>query len=171
MTVDNENRDTDNTPTPTPQKSKNWIWILLGVIVICVIAYLFISKSGDKTARTPEQDIETTMSEKSTDTLTNTDETEDVVSQNNHGETANETDNQEVLGSERPATQVEAPSNTANTPSAATSATGISNDVETEALKVIRGEYGVGQERKDKLGTKYQTIQSRVNELKREGLF
>lgn len=47
----------------------------------------------------------------------------------------------------------------------------ISNDVETEALKVIRGDYGIGQERKDKLGEKYQTIQTRVNELKREGLF
>ena len=47
----------------------------------------------------------------------------------------------------------------------------VSNDVETEALKVIRGDYGIGQERKDKLGEKYQTIQTRVNELKREGLF
>lgn len=47
----------------------------------------------------------------------------------------------------------------------------ISNDVETEALKVIRGDYGIGQERKDKLGEKYKTIQTRVNELKREGLF
>ena len=47
----------------------------------------------------------------------------------------------------------------------------VSDDVETEALKVIRGDYGVGQERKDKLGEKYQPIQNRVNELKREGLF
>ena len=47
----------------------------------------------------------------------------------------------------------------------------VSDDIETEALKVIRGDYGVGQERKDKLGEKYQPIQNRVNELKREGLF
>ncbi len=38
-------------------------------------------------------------------------------------------------------------------------------------MKVIRGEYGIGQERKDKLGAKYQPIQNRVNELKREGVF
>ncbi len=47
----------------------------------------------------------------------------------------------------------------------------VSNDVEAEAMKVIRGDYGIGQERKNKLGDKYQTIQNRVNELKREGLF
>jgi len=38
-------------------------------------------------------------------------------------------------------------------------------------MKVIRGEYGIGQERKDKLGAKYQPIKNRVNELKREGVF
>ena len=47
----------------------------------------------------------------------------------------------------------------------------VSNDVEAEAMKVIRGDYGVGQERKNKLGEKYQTIQNRVNELKHEGVF
>lgn len=47
----------------------------------------------------------------------------------------------------------------------------VSNDVEAEALKVIRGEYGIGQERKNKLGNQYEAIQRRVNELKREGAF
>ena len=47
----------------------------------------------------------------------------------------------------------------------------VSNDVEAEALKVIRGEYGIGQERKNRLGNKYDAIQQRVNELKREGAF
>ncbi len=47
----------------------------------------------------------------------------------------------------------------------------IVSDVESEALKVIHGDYGNNPERKTKLGSKYQTIQSRVNELKREGIF
>jgi hypothetical protein len=38
-------------------------------------------------------------------------------------------------------------------------------------MKVIRGDYGDGEERKEKLGSNYQSIQSRVNELKREGVF
>lgn len=47
----------------------------------------------------------------------------------------------------------------------------VSNNVEAEALKVIRGDYGIGQERKNKLGNQYEAIQRRVNELKREGAF
>lgn len=38
-------------------------------------------------------------------------------------------------------------------------------DVESLALRVIRGDYGNGQERKDKLGDAYQSIQNRVNEI------
>lgn len=47
----------------------------------------------------------------------------------------------------------------------------ISSDIETEALKVIRGEYGNNPERRTNLGSKYQPIQDRVNELKRQGMF
>lgn len=45
------------------------------------------------------------------------------------------------------------------------------SDVEAEALKVIRGDYGNNPERKATLGDKYQPIQNRVNELKRQGYF
>ncbi len=47
---------------------------------------------------------------------------------------------------------------------------GVSN-VETEALKVIRGDYGNNPERSRNLGSNYQSIQNRVNELKRQGAF
>lgn len=47
----------------------------------------------------------------------------------------------------------------------------VSNNVETEALNVIHGDYGNGEIRKNKLGDKYQPIQNRVNELKRQGAF
>lgn len=57
------------------------------------------------------------------------------------------------------------------TPTQSDASINVSNDVEAEAMKVIRGDYGVGQERKYKLGNKYQNIQNRVNELKKEGVF
>lgn len=47
----------------------------------------------------------------------------------------------------------------------------VSSNIEQEAMKVIRGDYGVGQERRDKLGNQYGPIQNRVNQLKREGAF
>ena len=43
-------------------------------------------------------------------------------------------------------------------------------DVEEKARKVIRGDYGNGNVRKQKLGEEYSEIQSAVNEMYRKGL-
>ena len=53
--------------------------------------------------------------------------------------------------------------------SSATSAS-VSCDVEENARRVIRGDFGNGQERKDKLGSSYSEIQGKVNEMYRQGL-
>lgn len=54
-------------------------------------------------------------------------------------------------------------------PFSATSAP-ISGDVEENARRVIRGDFGNGQERRDKLGSSYSEIQGKVNEMYRQGL-
>ena len=46
----------------------------------------------------------------------------------------------------------------------------MSDNVEENARRVIRGDFGNGQERKDKLGSAYAEIQSKVNEMYRQGL-
>lgn len=46
----------------------------------------------------------------------------------------------------------------------------IPGSIEQKALDVIRGVFGNGQERKDKLGAEYTEIQKRVNEMYRNGL-
>lgn len=46
----------------------------------------------------------------------------------------------------------------------------VSGDVEENARRVIRGDFGNGQTRKDKLGASYSEIQGRVNEMYRQGL-
>ncbi len=43
--------------------------------------------------------------------------------------------------------------------------------LEQEAMKVIRGDYGDGKVRRSQLGNRYQAVQNRVNQLKREGAF
>lgn len=48
--------------------------------------------------------------------------------------------------------------------------TPINDDVEENARRVIRGDFGNGQTRKDKLGSSYSEIQGRVNEIYRQGL-
>ena len=46
----------------------------------------------------------------------------------------------------------------------------VSGDVEENARRVIRGDFGNGQERKDKLGSSYSEIQGKVNEMYRQGI-
>lgn len=46
----------------------------------------------------------------------------------------------------------------------------VDGDVETNARRVIRGDFGNGQERKDKLGSSYSEIQGKVNEMYRQGI-
>ena len=46
----------------------------------------------------------------------------------------------------------------------------VSGDVEENARRVIRGDFGNGQERRDKLGSSYSEIQGKVNEMYRQGL-
>lgn len=46
----------------------------------------------------------------------------------------------------------------------------VSGDVEQNARRVIRGDFGNGQVRKERLGSSYSEIQGRVNEMYRQGL-
>lgn len=168
-TVETKGVDINPSPTPNEPKSKAWLWILLGVIVLGVIGYMLFSKSSDKVAETLEQEVET-VAESSVPTGTIATEGADIegVAPNDGNEVDNTSDTKNSDVVDAPATV----DNTSTVPSSTqVNESNVTNDVEAEAMKVIRGDYGVGQERKDKLGSKYQTIQSRVNELKREGFF
>ena len=170
-TVEVEGTKTGNTPTPDKSDSKTWLWILLGVIALCIIGYLIFSKSGDTAVIESEQDTEIVEeSNLSTDSVGNQEESREEVLPTQENEVPNITDKQKAKVNEAPIA-TENNSNIATDTISVPSNANVSNNVEAEAMKVIRGDYGVGQERKDKLGTKYPIIQSRVNELKREGLF
>ena len=47
---------------------------------------------------------------------------------------------------------------------------GVIDSLEEKALRTIRGDFGNGKERKEKLGSEYSVIQNKVNEMYREGL-
>lgn len=55
-------------------------------------------------------------------------------------------------------------------PAVATRRSEPTGSIEQEALSVIRGDYGVGAERKELLGKRYAEIQRRVNEMYKKGL-
>lgn len=165
--------DSNNAVNPTlePKEKKNnkWPWIILAIIVIILLIWwLLPGKSTESEPIVEEETIEE-VSTPVENTEEVSDETEipageDAVEENvNNDESSNPSE--PVVNT--PETTI-APSElqtTNNTPSV------VSNGIEAEALKVIRGEYGIGQERKNKLGNQYEAIQRRVNELKREGAF
>lgn len=165
----------ENTPKPDDNsnnnKGKKWLWIIAVIVVLVLLVWWLIPKSQDASSeeQQPTEDVTNTVD--STDPESPT----DTSKGNTAGDAQNPQnfDEPEVTSNPEP-TPIELQQNENEQPANTTVYTGtstISGDVEAEALKVIRGYYGIGQERKDKLGEKYKTIQTRVNELKREGLF
>lgn len=159
-------------PTSDAPKSRKMIWLIIGVIVLCFLGYFIFSKP-DNDGQKPvvvEDKTEVENISVPSDTTNSKEAVKEGV-----GETESEIVENSNNNVDESTAMVESVKPTENTTidNAKTSVrtTNVSNDVEAEAMKVIRGDYGIGQERKNKLGDKYQTIQNRVNELKREGLF
>lgn len=156
-------------PTPEPEEKKNskWLWVILAIIVIILLIWwLLPGKSTESEPIVEEETIEeVTTPAENTEEVSNEAETPaegDAVEENaNNDENSNPSEPVVNTPESTPAA-----SQTTNDAPAV-----VFNDVEAEALKVIRGEYGVGQERKNKLGNQYEAIQHRVNELKQEGAF
>ena len=68
-------------------------------------------------------------------------------------------------------TAKEEPKSQTSTSKPTSASLNVSDNIEQEAMNVIRGDYGNIPERREKLGSKYQEIQNRVNQLKKEGVF
>lgn len=71
---------------------------------------------------------------------------------------------------QKPAMSVEPRPNVDTVVKKSTTTAPISGDVVENAKRVIRGDFGNGQKRKDNLGSAYTEIQSKVNEMYRQGL-
>ena len=169
---------------PSPSRNNlKWLWIALAIIVIILLVWWLIPSSNSSVQEGTEEVVPENVITPSDET-TNINNNETSV---NDAETAviNEVKSEEVVVEtpEHKTTEPEEPlsnpvsssnptapaSNSINTDTMTT--VNVSSDIEAEALKVIRGDYGIGNERKEKLGSLYQVIQNRVNELKREGVF
>lgn len=161
-------------PAPEPEEKKNgkWLWVILAIIaIILLIWWLLPGKSTESSPIVEEETIE-----KVTTPAENTGEVSNEAEIPSGGDAVEENANNDESSNPSEAvvnTQETTPAAPQTTNNVATNnaPSVVSNDVEAEAIKVIRGEYGIGQERKDKLGKHYEAIQRRVNELKREGAF
>jgi hypothetical protein len=149
-----------------PEKSsgngKNFL-IIAAVVVVCIIGWLLLSKSENEQITEPEvAEVAVPSSEEQDESNAASEESEQPQ--------AEETAPKEEEATQETAAPKETPVEKPTT-NVVSSAANVSGDVEAEAMKVIRGDYGDGEERKAKLGSEYQKIQNRVNQLKREGVF
>lgn len=148
------------------QKYKVWIIISITAILIIaaiVLCCVFCGKTEEK--------IETDELAKSEQTVTSAETQERTeISKTVETATAPETQEVEQIEEQRtPAPDVKAPKEEMK-PEVSQPAN-VSDNIEQEAMNVIRGHYGNVPERCEKLGSKYQEIQDRVNQLKKEGVF
>ena len=145
-------------PKPKNKKLFKTILIVLGIIVfigLCIWWIIPITQSdNDKTVTDVSSEQVNQEGLNPNETIEQTDSISDV----NNVEEIDKSNDQVVERGET------------STQSEPISTNSISDNVEAEAIKVIRGEYGNVPERKQLLGEQFQVIQARVNQMKRQGL-
>lgn len=178
-------------PTPTPEhpKGRKWILWLIIIVALAIIGYLWHSHSGSSEQgdgnlgdSTKVENTDSTKSQ-SSDSITTADSTKAEASVESGGKISTEAESTTSpkdngnAGTQESAT---APQKQQESKRLSSDISGASKPksetnvplgtVEETANEVIRGLYGNGNVRKNKLGSRYQEIQNRVNEMYRQGL-
>lgn len=187
---------TDNSPLQQgPEKISNTDKIISGIIAAAAIivgVYFFgirdNNNSGDdKTVASTEEVAqndrntvkETTgnsaageegLTENSSEATTPADDSETSAENAKDAPTANESTSPSVQTDDKKTEEKSAVTSSDSSVPLTASSASISEDVEENARRVIRGDFGNGQVRKDKLGSAYSEIQGKVNEMYRQGL-
>ena len=146
-------------------------WVIIALIIMAIVAcaYFFIGGNKDKEYTNKEipqteQNDSTQNSENASDSTANSvPQTEEAVPTSDVEPAA--TPESDKKGSGLSDSQTQTP---ATSPAEANAST--LGDIEENARRVIRGEFGNGKERKAKLGNSYSEIQNKVNEMYRQGL-
>ena len=159
---------------PKPRKKKPILYIIIGCIAAAalVVGIIALVKSCDtqKEVKDEEQEQTEQVAEGAQTQVSN------EGSETMEAETTPETQEVESVEEQTTATPVvatpkEEPKPEATPAKPVAQPANVSDNVEQEAMNVIRGDYGNVPERREKLGSKYQEIQNRVNQLKKEGVF
>ena len=173
--------ETPKTPTePAPSDSTTssnkgkWIGAAIAALLIAGCAYYFSTNNSGKEEIPQEQVSNETRQAEETNAADSTAKAEAYEEEQNTSETndvATGSDESQVENNEPQKQEVKKQSSTVNEPVKATSAdASVSSSTEENAKRVIRGEFGNGQTRKNRLSDKYTEIQKRVNEMYRNGL-
>lgn len=158
-----------------PQKKSNvtkiigW-FVVAGIIIAGVIFLANKDKDNDSNKITTEataQKGENHCTDNKSYTKEPKGNTKAALSDGKRKNAANETNSEpSVVDENHVTTSTEKSPNTSSN----RSENNVDDDVETNARRVIHGDFGNGQERKDKLGSSYSEIQGKVNEMYRQNL-
>lgn len=141
-------------------------WIIIAVIgILAILAIIFGLKGCNSDIHSQSNEFSSTSVSEMQDSVVVIEVIEDIdsIADGTHQTKESfdeQTTDKSTISIESPEKIAEPVSNTRG-----------DSNVETEAIKVIRGDYGNNPERRKNLGSNYQSIQNRVNELKRQGAF
>ncbi len=166
-------------PTPAPtgggdatqtgnggNKGKHVLSLVVGLAVVAAIGFAaFRGCNSNSSQPVDEPVVDTVMDEQPTAPTDSTQRADSTQLGGGDQDTPTGAPNEvqpqdDAVNAATPSAQPE--TSTPSTPSATKAATP-SKDVDAEVQKVLRGDYGNGQERKDKLGSSYTKIQRAVN--------
>lgn len=168
--VTSDSTTTDN-GTASTGNGKRTLGIIVGVIVVAgLIAFGAIRGCGGSSVTAPTAD--STVSDTTyepTDTTHCADSTQQTNSMPD-ASSQEDTPSTNVPSAPQQSAQSSAENATSEPTQPTTAAANPTDNVDLEVQKVLKGVYGNGQERKDKLGASYAKIQRKVNELYRKGL-
>lgn len=152
-------REGSDSTKGTEKRSKWWLWLLLLLAIVMVLIIIF-RKGTDKDIESNDNEpiaVMTDSPENIDDSITTLEPVTEEEKTDIHQEDLNPV-------ATTNATQQSSPASPDN-PYANSQVDGTVEDI---AKEVIRGEYGVGMDRKTALGDRYTEVQNRVNEIYRE---
>jgi hypothetical protein len=139
------------------KKIKWWLWLLLLALVVIVVIFCVKNYSSNSDENTTIEPSGMTVEPPATVPAEET--------QNTGGEDVTDVTDEETTVSQPETTPVSPPP----TASPVTDKAPVSGSIEEKAKRVIRGDFGNGAERINNLGSEYNAIQSKVNEMYRNG--
>lgn len=169
-----------DTASQKPVKNSNGgnkrnLWIFLGIIALVVIlSFVFLGKNKGSKSQLPKDNGGTVVKIDSIKPTEDNTETTDSISVTKEDsalkkdsvnltpEKSSNEDNSNNGSTTNVAKDELKPQNSSSEP--------LNGSLEQKAIAVIRGTYGNGLERKQKLGNEYTVIQNKVNEMYRDGL-